>query len=116
MNGSIRQNMHLLIVVLFDNTLLDDIILGMTGISGGRVTMIDGVSGSENLSQAIPMFAEFVNMGGRQFCKVLCTCVEDSSPIKHLLEILNTAGIDFQENISGEIYDIPLGGAIVLEE
>ncbi|MBN1294483.1 MAG: hypothetical protein JXB48_21780 [Candidatus Latescibacteria bacterium] len=116
MNGSIKQNMHLLILVLFDNALLDDIILGLTSISGGRVTMVDGVSGTANLSEAIPMFAEFLNMGGRQFCKVLCTCVEDTNPIKHLLDILNTAGIDFQENISGEIYDIPLSGAIVLEE
>ncbi len=42
-----------------------------------------------------PMFAEFVDMGGRRFCKVLFTCVSEPDPTRRLLEALHEGGIDF---------------------
>ncbi|MCE5251554.1 hypothetical protein LLG96_15195 [bacterium] len=115
MNDIIKTGMHLLVVVLFDDSSLEDIILGMTSISGGPITMIDGVSGSANLSQAIPMFAEFANMGGRRFSKILITCVAKPDTVESLIEALDEGGIDFAGSEMGEIYDIPLGQAFVTE-
>lgn len=116
MNGSVKTDMSLLMVVLFDGSYLEDIILGLTSISGGRVTMIDALSGSENLSQAIPLFAEFTGMGGRQFCKIVFTCAPERNSAERLLEILEEGGIDFTGSSLGEIYEIPLGQAVILEE
>ena len=116
MNGSMKTGMHLVVVVLFDDSALGDIILGLTSISGGFVTMIDGVSGTENLSQAIPMFAEFADMGGRRFCKVLFTCISKPNPVDNLLEILSEGGIDFAQSGYGEIYDVPLDQAFIIGE
>ena len=69
MNSPVKKDMHLMIVALFDDSYLDNIILGLTSLSGSQVTMVDAVSGTQNLSQAIPMFAEFVGMGGRDFAR-----------------------------------------------
>ena len=116
MNSNVKTGMSLLVVVLFDGSYLEDIILGLTSISGGRVTMVDALSGSENLSQAIPLFAEFTGMGGRQFCKILFTCAPEPNTAESLLEILQEGGIDFTGSALGEIYEIPLGQAVILEE
>ena len=62
------------------------------------------------------MFAEFVDMGGHRFCKVLLTCVSAQNPAGILLDVLEKGGIDFIGSALGEIYDIPLGEAVILEE
>ena len=108
--------MHLLIVALLDDTYLEDVILGLTTISGGQVTMVEAVSGTQNLSRAIPMFAEFVGMGGKKFCKILLTCVSDSKPATSLLEGLAEGGLDFAGKGIGEIYAVPLTEAVIIED
>ena len=116
MNGGEKSGMHLLIVILYDGSYLEEIILGLTSISGCRVTMIDGVSGAENLAQSIPMFAEFADMGGRQFCKVMFTCVTVPDPVSRFLDALQSGGVDFAGKALGEVYDIPLGQTFIIEE
>ena len=116
MNNPIKTNMSLLVVALFDDSYLDDVILGLTSVSGTTVTMVDAVSGTQNLSQAIPMFAEFVGMGGKRFCKVLFTCVSESKPATRLLEVLKEGGLEFADLDIGEIYTIPLSESVVIEE
>ena len=116
MNISVKKNMHLLVVTLLDDSYLDEVILGLTSVSGGQVTMMDAVSGTHNLSQAIPMFAEFVGMSGKRFCKVLFSCVSEVNPATRLLEELKEGGLDFVESGIGEIYAIPLSEAVVIEE
>ncbi len=102
-------------VVLFDDSYMEDVILAITSISGSQVTMIDAVSGTRNLSQAIPMFAEFVGMGGKRFCKVLLACVSIEEPAVQLLEALEEFGLKFTESGIGEIYTLPLAEAVVVE-
>lgn len=116
MNSPVKKDMHLLVVALFDDTYLEDIILGLTSISGAQVTMMDAVSGTRNLSQAIPMFAEFVGMQGKRFCKILIVCLSTSNPASCLLEVLMEGGLDFVKLGIGEIYSIPLPEAVVIEE
>ena len=116
MNSPVKKNMHLMIVALFDDSYLDNIILGLTSLSGSQVTMLDAVSGTQNLSQAIPMFAEFVGMRGKRFCKVLLTCVSEPNPATRLLEGLKEGGLDFVELGIGEIYAVPLTEAVGIEE
>lgn len=116
MNNPVKKDMHLLVVALLDDSYLDSVILGLTSISGGQVTMLDAVSGTQNLSQAIPMFAEFVGIKGKKFCKVLITCVSVPDPAKRLLEALSEGGLEFAEFGIGEIYSIPLTEAVVIDE
>ena len=116
MNDPVKKDMYLLVVVLFDDTYMEDVILGLTSVSGSQVTMLDAVSGTQNLSQAIPMFAEFVGMRGKRFCKMLLTCVSEQNPAARLLENLKEGGLDFAEKDIGEIYTIPLAEAFVTEE
>ena len=116
MNDEVNKNMHLLIVALLDDHYLDDVILGLTSVSGGQVTSIDAVSGTQNLSQAIPMFAEFLGMGGKRFCKIMFTCVSDSDPASRLIEELRGGGLDFTGLSLGEVYTVPLAESIVIDD
>lgn len=108
--------MHLLVVALLNDSYLEDVILGLTSVSGGQVTMIDAVSGTQNLSQAMPMFAEFVGMQGKRYCKVLMTCVSDPDPAESLMEALESAGLDFVGSGIGEMYSLPLSEAVIIED
>ncbi len=116
MSTAVRKNMNLLVVALLDDSYLDDVILGMTSVSGGQVTMVDGVSGTQNLSQAIPMFAEFVGMSGKRFCKILFTCVADQDAVTSLLDELEEGGLDFVDAAIGEIYSMPVSQAVLIEQ
>ena len=116
MNNQEKTGLHLLIVVLFERAVLDDVILGLTSLSGGRVTIIDGVSGTQNLSQSIPMFAEFLGTEGKLYCKVLVTCVSEANAVDRLVNVLTEGNVDFIGDNLGEIYDIPLAQALLLDE
>ncbi|MHB9029725.1 MAG: hypothetical protein ACYC9O_13240 [Candidatus Latescibacterota bacterium] len=114
-NNPVRRDMHLLIVALFEESYVDNLVLSLTSIGGGHVTIIDGISGTRNLSEAIPFFAEFLGMGSRKICKVLLTAVSQRDPVVHLLEVLEEADIPFAEKGLGEVYAIPLSEAITVE-
>jgi len=114
-SNPMKKGMHLLVVALNDDTYLENVTLGLTTVSGGQVTMVDGVSGAQNLSRAIPMFAEFLGMGGKRFCKVLMTCTFEPEPARRLLEELNEGGLDFIGLGIGEIYAVPLSEAVIIE-
>ena len=116
MNNSVRKNLYLLIVVLFDESYLDEILLGVESISVGNVITVDAVSGAENISQSIPMFAELIGLGGRRLCKILFSAVTVGNPASRLIDILNEAGLDFAGLSIGEIYTIRLLEAVVVEE
>ena len=116
MNSKVKKDMHLLVVALLDDSYLDEVILGIESISGAQVTMVDAVSGTENLSQSIPMFAEFIGMAGKKFCKLLLACVSEPNPAASLLEGLKEGGLDFIGSGLGEIYSIPLSEAVLAED
>ena len=116
MNNSVKKNLNLLIVVLFDESYLDEILLGVTSISGGRVITVDAVSGAENISQVIPIFAELVGLGGKKICKIIFSAVTVENPASRLIDILNESGLDFAGLSIGEIYTVRLSEAVVVEE
>ena len=116
MNDYRKMDMNLLIVVLFDDTYLDDVILGIMSVSGGKITIIDALSGTENLTQAIPMFAKFAGIGGKQFCKVLISAVSGGAPAHDFIEGLKLSGLDFVGSSMGEIYVMKLSEAVLVDE
>ena len=116
MSALVKTDMQLLVVALYDEAFIDDVILGLTSVSGAQVTVIDAVTGSQNLSGYIPMFAEIIGVTTRRYCKILLTCVKDDSPAARFVEALQEAGIDFSGDSLGEVYAIPLSGAIVLND
>ena len=116
MNNYIKTDIYLLMVALFDDSYLNEILLGLTSISMGQVTLIDAVSGTENLSQSIPMFAEFAGMRGKKFCKILFSAVSEEKPASRLINELNEAGLDFVGLSIGEIYAIKTSEAVLIED
>jgi len=115
-NDQIKKDVRLLCVTVINERYLDDVLLAMTSISGGRITMMETFSGYDNLSQSIPMFGEFLGMGSRTYGKVLMTCTQEPEPVEHFIELLTAAGVDFVKEQIGEVYDIPLGSAVLLDE
>ena len=115
MSNNVKKDLYLLVVVLFDDSYLDEILLGIESISGGMVITVDGVAGIENISHAIPIFAELVGMSGRKICKILFSAVTVENPASRLIEILDEAGLDFAGLSVGEIYTIKLSEAVVVE-
>ena len=115
MSETVKRDMCLLCVILLDDACLENVVLALTGVSGGLVTMVDAVSGMSNLSQAIPMFAEIVGTKGKRFCKILVTCVEGESPLQRFFDILSAAGIDRNECGICEAFSVSLTVAVVLE-
>jgi hypothetical protein len=115
-NAPIRNDITLLVVALYDDSRLDDILLGITGVTGARVTILEGLSSAENISQNIPMFAHLIGMTGKKGCKVLLSATTVENPVTLLLELLENAGIDFVRDSLGEIYCIKVGQALTLEE
>lgn len=116
MNDLIKKDVRLLCVTVIDERYLDDVLLAMTSISGGRVTMLDAFSGYDNLSQSIPIFGEFVGMGSRTYGKVLITLTQETEPVEHFIELLAAAGFDFAKEQIGEVFEILLGSAVLLDE
>ncbi|HIE11283.1 MAG TPA: hypothetical protein EYP62_06675, partial [Kiritimatiellae bacterium] len=55
----VEKKMKLLIVVLFNENLLSDVLLALTSAFGSRVTVLDAVTGTENLASLLPIFADF---------------------------------------------------------
>lgn len=116
MNDIVETDTSLVIVALFDDTYIDDIFLGLTSISGGRVIMLDAMCDAAGISPAIPMFAELLGMGGKKHCKLLFSAVHDPQPAVSLIKQLNDAGIDFVGLKIGEIYTIRLDESVLVDE
>ena len=116
MSNSVKKDVSLLMVALYDSTYLDDILLGITSISGARVTILDGITSTENLSQNIPMFAHLIGMTGDQGCKVLFSATTTEQPVTQLLALLDAAGVDFVGRSLGEIFCFKLCEAVLADE
>ena len=116
MKNNIQKNSYLICVVLFDDRYLDEILLGLTSISEGNITIIDAVSGEENLSRSIPIFAQFVGMTGKKLCKVLFSMVTIENAASNLIDALLEAGLDFAGLSIGEIYVVKLSEALVVDK
>lgn len=116
MTTPIRRDMQLLVVVLFDESSVENILLSLTAIGGCHVTILDGVSGTRNLSESIPFFTEFLGITERKISKVLISAVSTQTPAAHLLGVLEEANIHFVKENLGEIFSIPLGEAVIAPE
>lgn len=115
MNNPVRNDVSLLLVALHDDTYLDDIMLGVTGICGGRVVVIDGTISNENLTQNIPMFAHLMGMTGNRGCKILLAAATVEQPVTQLLTLLEQAGIDFVGDSLGEIHCLKVCESVLIE-
>jgi len=106
--------MHLLFVLLPNDACLENVVLALTGVSGGLVTMIDAVSGISDMTRGLPVFAGILGTNRRRFCKMLVTCVEGDNPVRRFFDMLSDAGIDRDDCGVGEAFSVPLREAVVL--
>ncbi len=107
--------MKLVVVALYDENYLSDTLLAMTSSFGGRITIIDAVSGREDLSSVMPIFSDFG--GGRsRFCKLLLCAADVDKPVRELMKSFELGGIDFAGSRAGEVYAISLEDAVLIED
>lgn len=98
--------MKLLIVVLFNENLLSDVLLALTSAFGSRVTVLDAVTGTENLASLLPIFADFGG-GHSRYCKLLLCPADSDNPIQDLRAQLALGRIPVGPE-DWEVYVLPL--------
>ena len=116
MSTTSNTGKSLLIVVLRDGEALGTVILALTGVSGGLVTMIDAVTGFRSLSHSIPLFAALTGTNGKKYCKILMTCVEGNDSASRLVQVLAESGLRPRDIGIGEIFSVPLSEAFLVDE
>jgi len=109
--------MNLVIVYLFNEDHLTDVLLAMAEVFENRVIVLDGIAGSEQLASSIPIFSDFSSSagGGTSFCKVIHTVTSFDDAIVRLESVLKEAGIDFRAEEMGAICVLSLKDAIISE-
>lgn len=105
--------MKMVMIVLFNEHHLSDVLLALTSAFGSRVTIMDALSGTENLLGALPIFADF---GGRhsRFCKILLCLTDSENPLNALHEQMRLGGLSIDPD-DLEIYVLPVEQAFISE-
>ena len=101
-----KTNMKLVIVALFNENILSDVLLALTSAFGSRVTILDAVAGTENLASVLPIFADFGG-GHSRYCKLLFCPADSDNPIEELQAQLKLGRIPIQPE-DWEVYVVPL--------
>lgn len=110
--------MYFLIVYLFEDSYLTDVLLAMTQVLENRLIVQDGATNEEHLSRALPVFSDFGSaLSGRQkFCKIINTITSRKDAVPALLKALNEANIDFKKLNLGDICMIKTEDSFIGEE
>lgn len=110
--------MQILMVFLFDETYLTEVLLAMTQVCENKLVIQEGVTNEEHLSAALSVFAEFGSaLSGRQkFCKIITTLTDRKDPVALLCKALLEANIDFKQQALGNICTVPVGDSLIAED
>jgi len=103
--------MKLLIVSLFNENLLSDVVLALTSAFGSRVTILDAVAGTENLAGVFPIFADFGRGGHSRYCKVILCAADSDTPLQDLQDQFRVGQIQIPPE-EMEVYVLPLEQAL----
>ncbi len=102
--------MFYLIIHLYKEEFLEDVIVGLTGIGAQNTVVVNGTTARKMLAFDIPIFAGFRPelKRGAQFCKVIHAIIEDKSSVEEMIENLKDAGVDFADEEVGKIFLLPI--------
>jgi hypothetical protein len=101
--------MYYVIIQVFKEEYLDDIMLALTtaGIENG--TIVDGINSDNVLNQHIPLFTGLIphDSTSSRYCKIVTTTIDSMDKIDALSEVFDDADVDFREEGVGRLIVIP---------
>ncbi|RJP55898.1 MAG: hypothetical protein C4541_13395 [Candidatus Auribacter fodinae] len=109
--------MFLIIVNLFEDTHLTEVVLAMTHLFEHKLVIQDASTNEEHLSASLSIFADFgSSLSGRQkFCKTISTVTKHEKPIQKFLAALKEADIDFETEKLGNVCVVPVSDYLIAE-
>ncbi|TYB30435.1 MAG: hypothetical protein FXF47_09215 [Candidatus Mcinerneyibacterium aminivorans] len=101
--------MYYLIIQLYKENFIDDMLLALTtaGIENG--TVVDGVNMDNYLNQRVPLFTGLIpNVGeDSEYCKIISSIIDSKKKAENFLKVLKEADIDFEKDNIGRIVLLP---------
>lgn len=110
--------MFMIIVHLFEDTSLTEVVLAMTQLFEHKLVIQDASTSEEHLSTSMSIFADFgSSLSGKQkFCKIISTITKHEKPLEKFLAALKEAGIDFERQKLGNVCVVPVSNYLIAEE
>lgn len=101
--------MYYLIIQIFKQEYLDDIMLALTSADIDNGTIVDGINSDNILNQHIPIFTGLIPNEGTSsvYCKIVNSVIDSLEKVDVLLDIFRDADINFVEDGIGRIIVLP---------
>ena len=109
--------MNLVIIHLFEEKYLDEVLLAMAEVFEHPGIVTDAIAGVDQLAVGIPIFSDFSSAAASRgtFCKVIHTITKTKDPIVRLQDALLEGGIDFKKERLGSIFVLPVSDALLYD-
>ena len=102
--------MQLLLIILYRENLLDEVLSALVEMEITRATVLDGTSMERVLSEDVPIFAglwETIGGGGGQ-TKTILASIPNRSLLESLVLLFQEVGVDFTDPEVGRLFSIPV--------
>jgi nitrogen regulatory protein P-II 1 len=101
--------MHLLIIILYREDLLDEVLSGLVEMEITGAAVLDGTSEERILSEDVPIFAGlFSTTGGTGHTRTILASVPDRSVLPPLVAHLEEVGVDLRDPEVGKLFALPV--------
>lgn len=102
--------MHLLVIILNREDLLDDILAELVELEVVRATIIDGVEMERILAKDVPIFAGLLQStrGSRAYNKNIFALIHNKDVVFKLIDILKDMDIDLSDATIGTLFTVPV--------
>ncbi len=105
--GEYAISMHLLIITLYREDLLDEVLSGLVELEITGATVLDGTPMERILSEDVPIFAGLLPAGsGRS--SVIVAPVKDRTLLDPLIRLFRETGVDFTRPGVGTLFLLPV--------
>ena len=110
--------MYLVIVVLYREEQLDDILSVFAELGLENTVVIEGTRMQEVLAFDVPIFAGLAagSLGGKRYVKVLMATCEEEGMSKKISNVAKDLDIDFSNRDVGAILTLPLKEIVTSED
>ncbi len=101
--------MHLLIIILHREELLDEVLSGLVEMEITGAVILDGTSEERVLSEDVPIFAGlFQTTGGTGHIRTILASVPDRGILPSLVTHLEEVGVDLRDPEVGHLFALPV--------
>ena len=110
--------MHLVIVVLYREEHLDDVLSAFAELGLENAVVLEGTRMQEVLAFDVPIFAGLAAgaLGGKTYVKVVMTTTDENGMCRRIGNLVKDLDIDFDEPGTGLLLSLPNGELITSGE